>query len=121
VKRILFFLLILITCFNLAGGYAIAASVISQAGTESLHSIPDSRNQQLLKKSTVNLQVVQVNKEDSEDEELLFSDLSHYINYQTYSYIPDFKLLNKHFLLHYGTSIKDKELAAYILHHNFRL
>lgn len=111
----------LITCFNLAGGYAIAASVISQASSKGLAIQPGSSNQQILKKSTVDLQVVQVNKEDSENDESLFPDLSHLANYQIYSYIPDFKLLNKHFLLHYGTSIKDKERAAYILHQNFRL
>ena len=119
-KRLLFFLLILITCFHLAGGYAIAASVISQANYEGLTVQPDCRDQHILKKSTVDFQLIQVNKEDSEDElflpALFLSDSS-----SEYGYIPDFKLLNKHFLLHYGTSIKDKELSAYILHQNLRL
>lgn len=110
-----------ITCFNLAGGYAIAASVISQTGTDGLLALPNSPHQHYLKKSTVDLQVVQVNKDDSENDETLFPDLSHLLNYSLYSYIPDFKLLNKHFLLHYGISIKDKERAAYILYQNFRL
>jgi hypothetical protein len=111
----------LVTCFNLAGGYAIAASVISQGGTESLPSIPNNPDQHHLKKSTVDLQVVQVKKDDSENDELFFPVLFDSGHNQVYSYIPDFKLLNKHFLLHYGTSIKDKELSAYILHQNFRL
>lgn len=111
----------LITCFNLAGGYAIAASIISHASNEKLTFQQSSQNQQILKKSTVDIQLVQVNKEDSENDELLFPDLSHSINQQVNSYIPDFKLLNKHFLLHYGTSIKDKERPAYVLHQNFRL
>ena len=119
-KRILFFLLVLITCFNLAGGYAIAASVISQAGTEGLPSLPQNQHQHILKKSTIDLQSVQVNKEDSEDD-LLLPYMALLASSADYGYIPDFKLLNKHFLLHYGTSIKDKELAAYILHQNFRL
>ncbi|WP_161890770.1 hypothetical protein [Pontibacter russatus] len=119
-KRTIFFLIVLITCFNLAGGYAIAASVISQAGTEGVPSLPQSPHQHILKKATIDLRLVQVNKEDSEDD-MLLPDMALLASSADYSYIPDFKLLNKHFLLHYGTSIKDKELAAYILHQNFRL
>ena len=110
----------LITCFNLAGGYAIAASVISQAGTDGVPSLPQSPLEHILKKATIDLRLVQVNKEDSEDD-MLLPDMALLASSADYSYIPDFKLLNKHFLLHYGTSIKDKELAAYILHQNYRL
>jgi len=111
----------IVTCFNITGGYAIAASVISQANNEGSPIHSNTQNQHSLKKSTVDLRVVQVKKDDSENDKFLFPDLSHISNHHNYSYIPDFKLLNKHFLVHYSASIKDKELPAYILHQNFRL
>ncbi|WP_250430567.1 hypothetical protein [Pontibacter ruber] len=112
--------MITITCLNLAGGYAIAATVLAQQSATLLPDVLPDAGQQKVKKSVIDLQTIQLNKEDSEDEPLL-PVLALIATSPEYSYIPDFKLLNKHFLLHYGTSIKDKELAAYILHQNFRL
>jgi hypothetical protein len=120
VKRILFLLLITITCINLAGGYAIAATALAQQNAATLPVVLSKAGQQKVNKSVVNLQIIQVNKEESEDK-LTLPDFALLISTAYYRYIPDFKLLNKHFLLHYGAAIKDKSLSAYILHQNFRL
>jgi hypothetical protein len=122
VKKILQYLLITLTCFNLAGGYAIAATTIAQATSpEASHILPHRPHQQELKKSAYDVQLLQLNKEDSEEDDLVppfFAIGSLGVPYQ---FTPDFKLLNKHFLLHYGAAIKDKHPDAYILHQNFRL
>ncbi len=109
-----------ITCINLAGGYSIAATALAQQNTNTLPIALPNAGQHIVKKAVVDLQTIQLNKEDSEDK-LLLPDIALLLAPAEYSYIPDFKLFNKHFLLHYGTSIKDKELAAYIQHQNFRL
>ncbi|MDX5420459.1 MAG: hypothetical protein LPK09_14685 [Hymenobacteraceae bacterium] len=119
-KRLLLFLLICLTCFNLAGGYAIAAAVLNSS-TVSTDIVPEHARQHILKKSSLQLQVLQVNKETEEDETtpifLLFLGVSDLF----YAYKPEFELVNKHFLVHYGTAIKDKLPAVHILHSVFRL
>lgn len=120
VKRFLLLLLISFTCLNLSGGYAIAAAVINSSNVTD-GTVPDHAGQQVLKKSSLEVQVLQVNKEHEEDDvpPLYLSLLDGSSLFYTYQ--PDFELVNKHFLVHYGAAIKDRLPAVYLLHSVFRL
>ncbi|MDX5423258.1 MAG: hypothetical protein LPK14_13455 [Hymenobacteraceae bacterium] len=119
-KRFLLLLLVCLTCFNLAGGYAIAATVLNSS-VVSTDIVPEHARQHILKKSSIQLQVLQVNKETEEDESALFALRPSHSSGLFYAFAPDFELLNKHFLVHYGAAIKDKLPAVYLLHSVFRL
>ena len=113
-------MLICVTCLNLVGGYAIAAAVINSS-VITANAVPEQTHRHELKKSSLKLQVLQVNKETEEDDTTpldLFliggSDLF-------YTFQPDFELVNKHFLVHYGAAIKDRLPAVYLLNSVFRL
>ncbi|WP_143741203.1 hypothetical protein [Pontibacter ramchanderi] len=119
-KRFLLLLLISLTCLNLSGGYAIAAAVINSPAV-SADTLPEHDRQHVLKKTSLELQVLQVNKEHEEDDTTPFSLPLLDGSTLFYSYQPDFELVNKHFLVHYGAAIKDRLPAVYILHSVFRL
>lgn len=122
VRRLSLCLLITLTCFNLAGGYAMAATLISQASAsaENMH-LPNNPHQHKLKKSSYDVQAMLVNNIESEedDRESPYFALGKLNASSQFS--PEFRLLNKHFLVHYSAAIKDKSPAVYLLHHNFRL
>ncbi len=68
------------------------------------------------------MQLLQVNKTESEEDDSLDIPFSTATLVGTfYRYSSDFKLLNKHFLVHYAAAIKGGLPNAYILHQNFRL
>ena len=118
-------LLITITCFNLAGGYAIAASAISRASNPDKalhHQLLANPHQQGLKKTTFNVLLLQVNKNESEEDDFLLPQFPG-LQKPTTSYLfsPEFRTINKHFLVHYAAAIKSDLPAAYLLHGVFRL
>lgn len=119
VKRFLLLLLICLTCFNLAGGYAIAATVLASSPV-STDITPEHPRQHILKKSSFDVQAFQVNKETEEEED---SDLLSLLLLDStglfYTFSPDFELINKHFLVHYGAAIKGKLPALYLLNDSF--
>ena len=121
-KKFLLFLLIALTCFNLAGGYAIAATVLSKASASVERPIPHHPGQHVLRKSSLDLLLLQVSKSEIEEDDSLevpFKALNTPTGF--YRFSSDFRQLNRHFLVHYAASIKDKFPAAYLLHQNFRI
>ncbi|MEJ8803372.1 hypothetical protein [Pontibacter sp. H249] len=119
-KRFLLLLLICLTCFNLAGGYAIAATILSSS-IVSTDLSPEHPQQHILKKTTYDVQLLQVNKETEEDDYSLIPLLPLSDTGLFYAYTLDFELVNKHFLVHYGAAIKDRLPAVYLLNSVFRL
>ena len=117
-------MLLILTCFNLAGGYAIAAAIVSGSPASAAeHHLPHHPFQHSIKKNDFGVKIQQVNKTESEEEENL-KDLAQLADISLgdlFRFHPDFRQLNKHFLVHYAAAIKIKALAAFILYHNFRL
>ncbi|MBD1396443.1 hypothetical protein H9Q13_04645 [Pontibacter sp. JH31] len=120
-KRFLLLLLICLTCFNLAGGYAIAATIMSESPV-STDVLPEHSRQHILKKASFELQAFQVNKETEEEEDTVQSILFTAANKGLfYDFVPEFEIVNKHFLVHYGAAIKGRFPAIYLLKDSFLL
>ena len=116
--------MICLTCFNLAGGYGFAAAVASHA--QQALTTPDTHLSEGLvvkKKSGIDVQTPRITKkeESDEDDSFVYQQLSLAHNFLTYQFIPDFKLFNKHFLVHYGKAIKSNLPAIFLFNSVFRL
>ncbi|MBK0402653.1 hypothetical protein I5M27_06630 [Adhaeribacter sp. BT258] len=122
-KRFLLQIVICITFFNIAGGYTFAAGVLSQTA-HSLSS-PDTHLSEgfvVKKNSGIDVQAPQINKvESDEDDSFVTLQLSFGHDNTFYAFIPDFRLFNKHFLVHYGKAIKSSLPAIFLVNSVFRL
>ena len=111
-----------ITCFNLAGGYAMAVTVISQPSESALNlNLTSNSTRDVLKKQVYDLLAVQAGKCEEEEDDWAQPELKFHNKVACSSFTPDFNLLNKHFLVHYSKAIKAKHPAASLLYHNLRL
>jgi hypothetical protein len=122
-KRFLLQLIICLTCFNLAGGYAVAASFLSQTSAKaSDRSSHTSEVTIVKKKSGVDVQLPQIYKEESEDDDaFIFNIVAVAHSTFIYQFIPDFKLFNKYFLVHYEKAIKGIFPPLFLVNSIFRL
>ena len=122
-KKFLLQFIICLTCFNLAGGYAIAAGFLSQpSATVSTRPSHSSEGTFVKEKTGVDVQLPQIYKEESEeDDAFIFNFVAVAHSAITYQFIPDFKLFNKHFLVHYGKAIKSSLPPLFLVNSVFRL
>jgi hypothetical protein len=123
VKRFLLQFIICLTCFNLAGGYAFAVGVFTHASRSVAPTDTHLSEGVVIKTKTgIDVRTPQINKEESEDDDaFVFTNIALPNSLFTYQFIPDFKLLNKHFLVHYGKAIKGSFPSLYIVNSVFRL
>jgi hypothetical protein len=123
VKRFFLQIVICLTFFNIAGGYTFAAGMLSKPTRG--HGAPDTHLSEGLvvkKNSGIDVQAPQINKvESDEDDSFVFLQLSFGHDHSFYAFIPDFRLFNKHFLIHYGKAIKSSLPAIFLVNSVFRL
>lgn len=122
-KRFLLQFIICLTCFNLAGGYTFAVGVLSQSANAVVATDTHlSEGITVKKASKFRLQAPQINKEESdEDDAFVFLNPALAHSNTTYQFLPDFKLFNKHFLVHYGKAIKGSFPPLFLTNSVFRL
>jgi hypothetical protein len=121
VKRVLLLLLVFATAFQLAGGYALAATL---SGTFTAKVTPADTGQTTVaaKKYSLFHYLNQLASEEKEEKEGFdyYPDLT-VLSQPFYAFRPLFSLRNKHFLIHYAASIKGKLPTRYLLLQVFRL
>jgi hypothetical protein len=120
VKKAVCILWVFLTSVQLSGGYAIAAAF----APFSAHTTTVYEGRETVSPKHYHLfhflnQLLN-EKEIEEDFSKLFGHPA-FISQSSYSFVPDFSVQNKHFLIHYAASIKGKLPTLYLLHNIFRL
>jgi hypothetical protein len=121
VKRVLLLLLVFATSFQLAGGYALAATITgplrsqAPAGTSGQASVSAS------KYSLLHYLNQLAGQENEEKEGFDYHPDLDAFSQPSCDYRPVFSLSNKHFLVHYAASIKGKLPSRHLLLQVFRL
>jgi hypothetical protein len=120
VKRVLLLLLVIATSFQLAGGYALAATLSGPfngkvlAGTSALPTLS-------AKKYSLLHYLNQLAQEKEEKEGFDFHPDMAALCQPFFAFRPVFSIRNKHFLVHYAASIKGKLPSRHLLLQVFRL
>ncbi len=119
-KKAVVLLLVFLTSFQLSGGYALAAALSPVATANSAH---ESSKQTISQKHSSLFHYLNQLLNQEEKEEDFNKSLAQAVALppQLYQFEPVFSVQNKHFLIHYASSIKGKLPSLYLLHNIFRL
>jgi hypothetical protein len=115
VKRVLLLLLVIATSFQLAGGYALAATLSGPFHGEEPVGSSAQPTLSAKKYSLLHYLNQLAGQEKEEKEGFDFQPDLAAICQSFYEFLPVFSIRNKHFLVHYAASIKGKLPSRHLL------